>query len=180
MTGREGEAEARSAAGTQALPLSVADLEKAVREKEPAVCFVLPRVLRRVVKQHAIPGPGRQGAASQELRHRSRATAGNRGALGVGTGRRRRAAGAGDPAAQPSPESLASMTAGKALLGLLAALVPRPGSRGHAGTRGCRAAVGGRDPPADSADRTHRVRGDPDWFCDQEDLLLRPRDDATV
>lgn len=57
MTGRERESEAQSAAAVQAAPLSVRDLEQAIREVEPAVCFVLPRVLRRVVKQHAgLPG----------------------------------------------------------------------------------------------------------------------------
>ena len=40
-------------------PLSVSDLERAVWAVEPDVCFVLPRVLRRVIKQHAdLPGLG--------------------------------------------------------------------------------------------------------------------------
>lgn len=57
MTGRERGKEAQAVDAVQASPLSVRDLEKAIREVEPAVCFVLPRVLRRVVKQHGgLPG----------------------------------------------------------------------------------------------------------------------------
>ncbi len=57
MTGRSEGTGVRSATAAPVAPLSVADLEAAIRSVEPAVCFVLPRVLRRVVKQHAdLPG----------------------------------------------------------------------------------------------------------------------------
>ena len=151
----------RPAAG-QASGLGPEELARAVRAADPAAIMVLPRILRRVIKQHRD-----LGGFAYKVPHRKSYVIDRQTLLEIadhwelGLDGHADAAGAGDSdRAAQWPQGRRHDRRGGAYP-LLAAVVPRPGAS-RAGTAGRRGQVqrAGRPPPH-AATRADRVRGDP-------------------